>query len=93
MKAELTRLTMTGSPARARFVLDGIAGAVWRERGIRPRAFMADVKDRRATITESLQEIDDPRHRVRIVAPPAGRFPFVEGALDVDDDEGGVGAR
>src|SRR5579859_5988617 len=51
---------------------------------------MADMEDRRATIAERAQESDEPRHGLRIVAPLAGGFPFVEGALHVDDNEGGL---
>ena len=52
---------------------------------------MADVEDRRAGLAERGKEIDDPRHCVGIIAPLARRLPFVEGALRIDDDEGGVG--
>src|SRR5262249_3283214 len=74
----------------ARFVLDGIAGAVGPERRVRPRALVANVEDGYTAFAKSGEETDDPRHRLRIVAPLAGGLPFVEGALDIDDDEGGV---
>src|ERR1700741_4407593 len=56
----------------ARLVLDGIAAALGSERRVRPRAFMADMEDRRAAIAECGEEISDPRHRMRIVAAFAG---------------------
>src|SRR6476620_3868409 len=52
---------------------------------------MADVEDRRAARPERREQIGDPRHRIRIVASLARCLPFVECALDVDDDEGGEG--
>jgi hypothetical protein len=52
---------------------------------------MADVEDRQAPGSERCQQFDDARHGLRIVAPLARGLPFIEGALHVNDDEGGVG--
>ena len=54
-------------------------------------AFVADVEDRRAARPERCEQVNNARHRIRIVAPLARGLPFVERALDVDDDEGGEG--
>src|ERR1700742_5371250 len=50
------------------------------------------MEDRRALRAKRVEQIGDPRHRVRIVAPLAGGLPFVKGALHVDDDKGGGGS-
>src|SRR6202035_2988813 len=68
----------------AGLVLDGIAGAIRQEGGIRTGALVANVKDWRAAVPEGAEQIDDPRHGLRIVAALARGLPLVEGALDVN---------
>jgi hypothetical protein len=48
---------------------------------------MADMKYRRLEVSESGQEIDDSRYGIRIVSPLSGGFPFVKGALHINDDQ------
>jgi hypothetical protein len=77
----------------AGFIPDGIAQPIGEKGRLRPRAQMADVKDRRAALPERRQQIGDPRHGVGIVAALAGRFPLIECTLHTDNDQRGSDGR
>jgi hypothetical protein len=51
---------------------------------------MPDMENRRDEVPERLQEVGDPRHRLRIVAPLARGLPLIERLLDIDDNKRGA---
>jgi hypothetical protein len=52
---------------------------------------MTNVKNRRAMVSECVQQIDDSRNGLRIVSPLACGLPFIERTLHVDDNQGCAG--
>ena len=72
-------------------VLEGVAGVVGGERGAGLVGVVADEDERAAVRAPVLDQRGDVLLAARVVARAPGRV--VEGLLDVDDDEGGLGAH
>src|SRR4030088_2177394 len=60
-----------------RLMLDGITGPTRKKGGVRTGTFMTNVKNRRAMVSECVQQIDDPRNGFRGVLPPCCGRPLL----------------